>query len=423
MQSARRPTGGEAIEKRTDGSRPVPGVVIRWSGAPQLHALVLLVYALFLAAFFLVPNAVDVYKFYSMAVFAPGLLYCVRTVRLTANSRLALATLLCLGYMLTTSFWSREFSAVALWHDTQLLVYIAVFLLVTVTMGLDKGEHLDRVLRLVCVCAAVSAVISVPYWYSHHPFPVSRLVSIGMFTSPNQSSFVYGFFSLLSVYYVVQSNGHAERVLYLAVVVTLLAFVTLTQSRTGILATLFSALLLVVFSARNKKTAFGIAVLIGLVFAAFELTAPDTLSRLNNLEITHRIDIWQQALAIFSASPVFGQGYQSGFAATIPDSPHVFISAHNTFVAALRDGGVVGLGLELYMLLVAIRLGLAELANRGNSLYLVLLLFSLICMSTATDRLITRPRELWILLWLPLALLVIRELQQARGASPSKGVC
>lgn len=421
--------GTGEIEERKNETLSIFEALIERSRTLNFSSFVLFIYTLFLAGFFFVPNAVDLYKFFMLAVLVPGLVYSLRTVPLIGRSKVWLATLLCLAYMLLTSFWSRDFSGGTLWYDARLTAGVLVFLLVTVTIGLRKSGDLDLAIRLACVCAAVSAVISIPYWYWQHPSPDARLVSIGIFTSPNHSSFVYGFFCLLSGYYVVQAASRADRALYLILTVTLLVFVILTQSRTGILATLFSFLLLVTFSPRNKKAAFGVAVVIGMMFVFFQVVAPGMLSRLNEVSISNRIEIWKQALDAFVASPYFGQGYQTGFEATVPGLKNVFLSAHNTFIATLRDGGLIGLVFQLYMLVAAVRVGLVELAKRDNPLYLVLLVFSLMCMSTATDRLITRPRELWILLWLPLALLIIRELRNASGtasetgAASDKGVC
>jgi uncharacterized protein (DUF983 family) len=54
------------------------------------------------------------------------------------------------------------------------------------------------------------------------------------------------------------------------------------------------------------------------------------------------------------------------------------------------------------------------LIHNNNPIYLVLLIFGLLCMLTATDRPITRPRELWIIFWLPLAMILAQELLQMR---------
>lgn len=405
------------LEKQGVASRSRLGKLISGLRALQPGSLMLFAYSLFLAGLFFVPNAVDVYKYYIIAVFFPGILFSIRAVGVINGSRVWLATLLCLAYMLSTSFWSRDFSLGELWYDARLTAYIVVFVLVTAAIGIRKNADLDMILKLVCVFAAVSALISIPYGYWQNAFPDSRLTSIGIFDGPNYSSYAYGFFCLLSGNYALQSARTADRILYALTALILLVFVLLTQSRTGILATLFSFLLLVAFSPRDKKAAFGIAMIIGVIFIFSQLAPPAVLSRLNEISFPNRIEIWRQALDLFIASPTFGQGYQSGFQASLPGSSQVYLSAHNAFIATLRDGGLAGLAFHLYMLVVAIRVGLVELVKNDNPIYLVLLGYYFICTLMATDQLITRPRELWIILWLPLALLVVSEVRNTRRTS------
>ena len=52
-----------------------------------------------------------------------------------------------------------------------------------------------------------------------------------------------------------------------------------------------------------------------------------------------------------------------------------------------------------------------------RSLYLCLFLFGLVCVLVDTDQIVTRPRELWVILWLPLACLMARELGLAGEGS------
>ena len=377
--------------------------------ALKLRLFVLATYTLFLAGFLFIPNAVDLYKYYIAVVFPLGLIYSFRTVALVAHSKLLLAVLLYLVYMLLTSFWSQNFTLGMLLYDISLAAYIIVFLLLTITIGIRNSADLDKILKLICVCAALSALISIPYWYSQHRFPDSRLISMGVFTSPNHSSAVYGFFCVLSSCYANQSRCYLERALYISTAVILMIFVFFTQSRAGIFATLVAISLLIIFSPGNKKKILGAIVAFVGIPVLFQLVYPLVFSRLGDISIPNRLEIWRQALDSFVAAPYFGQGIQTPFNITLSDSPYIYRSAHNTFIATVRDGGLIGLGFHLYILVIAIRIGVIEFVKRSNPIYLALLVLLLIYTSAATDQLIVRPREIWILLWLPIALLVMRE--------------
>ncbi len=396
--------------------RPAPNkenyyasVLSRNINTVNLTLLVLITYSIFMVGFFFIPNAVDQYKFYIAAVFLPSLFLLPKTEYLLRNNPLWIAILLYLGYMLFSSFWSNEFSITTLWYDLKLALYILAFLMITVTLDLSHDNRLDAMLRFTCICSAIAAIISIPLWYKTNLFPDSRLIGIGTLENPNPSSFVYGFFSVLSGYYALQSKNTLHRAVFLFCTSILLMFVLLTQSRTGILATLVSQLLLIVFYPRNKQVTFGIAAIVGVAFIFYMLASPWMLSRLTDISFPQRIHIWKHVLDLIVVTPVFGNGYQTEFLAHIPNSTTVLNSTHNTFLATARDGGLVGLGLQLLVIISAFRAGLKTLISNNNPIYLVLLIFGLLCMLTATDQILTRPRELWIIFWLPLALLLARE--------------
>jgi O-antigen ligase len=383
-------------------------------GLRNIRLFLAFTYTCFLAGFFFLPNAVDLFKFYVAAVFIPGILTIARPARLASKNKVWIATITYLGYMLSTSFWSSPFAIGTFWDDAQLAAYIAAFPLISISVDQVKQHYLDSILKLICIGAGIAAIASIPYWYQQHPFPNSRLIGIGIIENPNPSSFVYGTFAILSYYYAWQSSNFASRLVFIVCTATLLVFVILTQSSTGIIATHLSLLLLTVLLPRNKQVAAGILIILGTLIMSYLLASPLRLSQLTTISFLERTHIWKHALDLILTSPLIGQGYQTEFLVRTPNSTAVYTSAHNTFIATLRDGGLIGLGLQLLLLATAVKTSLAEHIDRKNPLYLVLLVFGSICMLTATDRLITRPRELWVIFWLPLAMLIARQASESQ---------
>ena len=84
--------------------------------------------------------------------------------------------------------------------------------------------------------------------------------------------------------------------------------------------------------------------------------------------------------------------------------------AHSAFLSTLRDGGLVGLFLLLLVYVFALRSALKMALKEHSSLYLCLFVFGLVCVLVDVDQIVTRPRELWVILWLPLACLMAYEL-------------
>jgi O-antigen ligase len=85
---------------------------------------------------------------------------------------------------------------------------------------------------------------------------------------------------------------------------------------------------------------------------------------------------------------------------------NVFETAHNAYLQAFWQGGVIGLGLLLLVLLVAFRYALAYGRQQGDYTVLCMLIFVVCTMMTGVDTLIDRPRDKWMLFWFPLGLLL-----------------
>ena len=172
----------------------------------NLTGYLALAYGLFLAGYFVVPNGGDLYKFYSVAVFVPGLFAIKPALREPVDPGLWYSILAYLVYMLLTSFWSMDFSGKEFLVDSRLAAYIVMFLLVTILISARDQKLFENIIRLICVCAGVAALISIALLYTKYPLPRPRLTGIAIFDNPNPSAFVYGFFTVLNAYYAFQTQ-------------------------------------------------------------------------------------------------------------------------------------------------------------------------------------------------------------------------
>jgi O-antigen ligase len=84
----------------------------------------------------------------------------------------------------------------------------------------------------------------------------------------------------------------------------------------------------------------------------------------------------------------------------------------------LRDGGLPGLALLLALLGIAVMQAWRTFRERGERLYLALLLYGMACIAMDFDRLLVHPKEMWLYLWLPLALVVATYPRRANANLP-----
>ena len=202
------------------------------------------------------------------------------------------------------------------------------------------------------------------------------------------------------------AQDRTRRSLYLALAGVLGALVLLTQSRTALAGVCAGLLTLLGWRALLAILAGGAA-----SWALLAMNPGDWWHRVESFSF--RPGIWRQVLSDMDGHWLLGHGYLL--------DPHVraydqvFNHAHNSYLASLRDGGVIGLGLLLGILCTALWWALAIMRTRGERIYLALLLYGMACIFMDFDRLLVHPKEMWLFFWTPIALVMATH---ARRSTP-----
>jgi O-antigen ligase len=381
----------------------------RWS----LANVVLVTYSLFLAGFFFVPNAVDNYKFYIAAVFLPGIFLLKDVFGRCLRSPIWLSLLAYLAYMLLTSLWSEHFEVATLWRDMRYTAYILCFILLTVYWFEAARNLPDAILNAVTLIATVAAAISLMTFEGLAMLPhlpEVRMEGLGIADNPNPSAFIYGFFAVIALDNARRLKGEKLRHVYSLGVAVITVFVVLTQSNTGLIALATSCTLLFLLDQRPARPVVIVALFLSLLAVAALAWSFGIISASTDHGFMNRLPIWENILNQWWDAPVFGYGYQQTITLMPSGLPSIMHYAHNTFLSTLRDGGLFGLLMLMTTLALALRAGLHMVYIEKRARYLCLFTFGVVCMLADTDQVITRPRELWIILWIPLACLIAYEL-------------
>jgi O-antigen ligase len=390
----------------------------RWWSLPNV---VFATYTLFLAGFYFVPNAVDNYKFYIAAVFLPGLFLLPQTLKLAMRSRIWLCLLAYLGYMLLSSLWSAEFSLDELWRDVRYTAYILVFILLTIHWFERNRQLPDAVMAAVTLVVILAAAVSIALFEDVLLLPAlteNRAIGLGITDNPNPSAFVYGFFGVIALDYARNHWGEKIAYLYAAGFLVILLFIVLTQSNTGLLAFATACSLLFLLDHRAAPPSLFVALFLGFAAAVYLAWALGILGTATDIGFMNRLPIWQHILEQWQEAPLFGYGYQPTILRWPDGTPNTLNYAHSSFLSTLRDGGLTGLLLLLMVYGLTLGTALRMTFTQRRALYLCLFVFGVVCVLVDTDQVVTRPRELWIILWLPLACLVAYELGLTGADAP-----
>lgn len=374
----------------------------------RLLGFVFSTYILFLVGFFYIPNAVDLYKYYTVALLLPSLFLLYDGLAIVRRSALFFAILSYLFYMLLSPLWGEGFDWQAYLNYLRLALYVVVFIMITIMLHQRWPAGFLAALSIVSLLVGTAAVVSMLLWHFdiiHGP----RLIGTGILVNPNPSGYAYAIFAIMNLFFITdRSLQAAQRVLHLFAFLALFSYVFFTYSRGALLA--LTAATLVIFIGRRSRLMW-IALLLLLVAAALMYFESTRVFSLLDRGIGARPEIWKMVLSRIQEAPFFGHGYLSDQHVKLEGRHSIFVFAHNAYLASFRDGGIIG-GLLLFVMLgvglyQAWRIGQVS----GDFQYLAMLVLALVCMMFDTDRLLTRPRELWVVLWLPVALIISNYLQ------------
>jgi O-antigen ligase len=150
------------------------------------------------------------------------------------------------------------------------------------------------------------------------------------------------------------------------VAMVIVAGLLASQSRGGVSAFALAALLLPLAARRRRRTALGVALLVGLGAAWIGVGGVITAFETRGIQAS-RLDLWRDMLPMVKRFPVFGDGWNA-FATAFPWYQTVWKTewigeAHNDYLQALLDGGLVGAVLVAGLLAVVFRGALARAAR------------------------------------------------------------
>jgi O-antigen ligase len=301
-------------------------------------------------------------------------------------------------YMLLTLTWAGDLDD-RLDSLLKRPLFIALLFFGVALVAMRSPQRLDQVVRAACWIAVLSAVLSLGYFVSKagYHLPRQRFSGYGALYNALLSAHVYGAFAAiwLTRWFQSRSPLNPAPIAALAVLGVLLLA---TGSRTPLVGMIAALLwLLVACNVRRGSLALAaVAVLLALQIWLY----PDLLAQRG---VSHRPTIWLDALRQISEKPWFGHGFGHPIRIQVPGQ--LLADPHNMELGVLYAGGIVGLA--LWATLYGFAMTFAW-KNRSEPLVLIAatwLVFGLGAGLTEGMAFLSRPKEHWFLIWLPMAFL------------------
>jgi O-antigen ligase len=309
---------------------------------------------------------------------------------------LILAFLLFSAYTLLTLNWSDTDARTSSLSKRPL--YVLLLLFSAGLMALYAHQRLLITTELSAIVATASALLSLAYYF--YSADQERFSGYGALYNPLLSAHVYGFFAAVWLtLWFMQRNPWAP--VTLASLGILGALIFLTGSRTPIVA-LCATILWLAVACWNQRSLIVLACS-GFLTGLAVLAPPPSLTERG---MSLRPEIWSETWRQILEKPWLGHGYDSAMTIWVEGVSYAFADPHNIELAILYYGGAIGLLLWVVLYATAIMIAWNRrrqpLALIGSSL----LIFGLTAGLTEGGAFMSRPKEHWFLIWIPMALLV-----------------
>lgn len=316
---------------------------------------------------------------------------------------LFLAFLAFSGYTLLTIAWADTNSSAGSLAKRPL--YIAMLLLAAGIISLRSPVRLDQCTRLSAMFATVAAGLSLAYFvYSTPMFNGSRLQGYGALYNPLLSAHVFGAFAAYWLACWFQARSPFSPLPLVGLAVMMLA-VLATGSRTPLIG-LGAALGWLLLVGDRRRGLLAIAVVV-IAVMGIALVYPEAFTQRG---VSYRPAIWMESLRQIGEHPWLGHGFDTPMTVIIPGLDRMLADPHNIELGVLYAGGVVGLALWMALYGLAMYFCWAYRKQPGVTLAAAWLIFGFASGLTEGNAFMSRPKEHWFLIWIPMALVYGRSL-------------
>ncbi|WP_236216923.1 bifunctional O-antigen ligase/aminoglycoside phosphotransferase family protein [Pseudomonas rhodesiae] len=363
---------------------------------------------LLLSSLFFVTNRNVLHKFYYGLFSAPTLLLlCLRPreIKELLREPLVIAFLVFCAWALTTLLWSPQPTADSDLFKRPLhtfMLFAGCGLLLHYRNDMFKPIFFSAAVIALIVCLANLIAFAKGFE------PSMRMIGgRGALDNPLLSSHVFGFFCIYWLYICIT----AQRLRVLWFSAPALAVMTLavlaTGSRTPLVALTLAAFW-IAFVRRNRRSAMMIATLV-LGAAALLLFYPEAITERGS---SYRLELWSMTLHRIAEHPWIGHSFNSDLSLVV--DAYELYEPHSFALGVLYYVGIIGFIPWIFMLGWGLYKGFKERAQPLFLLTSALLAYGIGAGLTEGGGILSRPKEHWFLLWIPLALIAGLSIAQRR---------
>jgi len=325
--------------------------------------------------------------------------------------RLFFFTFLFILYSVLSVFWSDNLSFSTFFSQFKKLILI-LSLFFAIAYINKKFIYFEKlVLHLMLFCAAFLAFYNIIDLVTTVGLD-GRISGWGILDNANITAEVFGMVFIFSFICFLQTKDKIAAGGYFLLCLLFFIEILLNKSR-GQQFALFITLILIIlwlpkiYWKRLLGVIFGFFIVL-LVFYFYS----DFLTTIFNRKLTFscRDTIWRDLLQSALKTPFFGrgEGASSGYITYCSEMAYqALIGTHSVYMNIFLYQGAMGLFLALLVIFYALKTAYQS-KYKADCFWGMIIIYGLIAFIPNGDSLLSRPNEMWILFWIPLAFLASR---------------
>ncbi len=327
---------------------------------------------------------------------------------LLLDRRITLLAISLLTYLAVSVAWSGTEESIAkhLGYGVLILTFC-----IAIPVTLTRFRYaLYWLLLLTILAAVISCGFTLYLHYTnpdYQPLPEPRLFALGRLNNPVISALSYGFAVMLCAYMVMTRERTIAKIVFAEIALLLIGAIVLTWSR-GVWLALGAGLMVGVYLHYPGRRVKPLAIAAGLLaLLATVVIAALGWDVLWQRALSFRPEIWSEFIRrTFAENVLIGVGMTTDSSFKLPEL--MIKHPHSLFVSTFYYGGLTGLGLY-FGLLAACFQRIARLESREiRTLAGMLLTYGVTATFLDGDELLTKVNHLWLLIWLPAGLLLLK---------------
>ena len=322
-----------------------------------------------------------------------------------------LVLIFCIYYALST-LWGNFVDFNKQLSEIKRVLYLYAFWLVIFTTYYLEDKKISILNKTIIISALIGLCFNLIYFYGYlHNDLNTRFHGIGRFRNELWAAALLGALAISMLTTSLQSYTK-HKIFYFLMFCIFLIATLLTHSRGPIISMIAVSYFAVLMSKISLKSKLSILFVSALLLMAPFLFHANFIQTDISRGQSYRLDLWLGFLDLAKNNLIIGYGAGTNVSIQSPSSlVDGWSHYHNAYLGSFIELGLIGFTLHILVVAYAILTGLRYRNHLPTNIALMVFIFSALIGITFGQGMVTRMNAQWIVFWLPLAFIILRDLE------------